>query len=259
MKSGREATNERPLSTTALSKPRPRFRLGCAGAAGKVQRDVHQPLHRHDWPGPGRVIGARPAAPAGPRLAPDLVRLAPADACAGQDFEVVAADQRGVGLSDKPEDGYDTGTLANDLVALMDALGHQRFAVVGCDTGMAIAYALAADHPEQVERLASARRPCPASLRRTRWFSRPRSTTGSGTSRSTSSQRDQRAARHGPRRDLLRCGVLPLRRDEEAARGDRRLLRRRLASDRRPCTAPSRSTVRSRLRLRRTKSARRGV
>jgi pimeloyl-ACP methyl ester carboxylesterase len=35
----------------------------------------------------------------------------------------------------------------------MDALGHQRFALVGHDTGMVIAYALAADHPERVDRL----------------------------------------------------------------------------------------------------------
>jgi pimeloyl-ACP methyl ester carboxylesterase len=71
-----------------------------------------------------------------------------------RDFEVVAVDQRGIGLSDKPEDGYDAGTLANDLVALMDALGHQRFAVVGVDTGMLIGYALAADHPDRVARVA---------------------------------------------------------------------------------------------------------
>src|ERR1044072_8272306 len=38
-----------------------------------------------------------------------------------RDFQVVAVDQRGIGLSDKPQDGYDTGTLANDLVALMAA------------------------------------------------------------------------------------------------------------------------------------------
>ena len=38
----------------------------------------------------------------------------------------------------------------------MDALGHQSFSVVGHDTGMDIAYALAADHPGRVERLAVA-------------------------------------------------------------------------------------------------------
>jgi pimeloyl-ACP methyl ester carboxylesterase len=75
------------------------------------------------------------------------------------DFSVVAVDQRGMGLSDKPEDGYDTGTLANDLAALMTELGHERFAVAGHDTGMVISYALAADHPERVARLVAAEIP----------------------------------------------------------------------------------------------------
>ena len=69
-------------------------------------------------------------------------------------FRVVAVDQRGIGLSDKPATGYDTGTQAADLVALMEALGHRRFAVVGHDTGFAVSYALAADHPERVTRAA---------------------------------------------------------------------------------------------------------
>jgi pimeloyl-ACP methyl ester carboxylesterase len=78
-----------------------------------------------------------------------------------RDFEVIAVDQRGIGLSDKPEDGYDTGTLANDLVGLMDALGHERFSVVGVDTGMLIGYALAADHPDRVVRVALGEAPLP--------------------------------------------------------------------------------------------------
>jgi pimeloyl-ACP methyl ester carboxylesterase len=78
-----------------------------------------------------------------------------------QDFTVIAVDQRGIGLTDKPEDGYDTATLANDLVALMDALGHQRFAVVGHDTGFTIGYALAADHPDRIDRVALAEIPGP--------------------------------------------------------------------------------------------------
>lgn len=71
-----------------------------------------------------------------------------------RDFTVVAADRRGAGLSDKPADGYDSATLADDMVALMSAVGHERFAVVGHDVGMWIAYALAADHPERVARVA---------------------------------------------------------------------------------------------------------
>jgi len=78
-----------------------------------------------------------------------------------RDFEVIAVDQRGIGLSDKPEEGYDTGTLADDLVGLMDALGHQQCAVVGVDTGLLIGYALAADHPERVGRLAVGEAPLP--------------------------------------------------------------------------------------------------
>jgi pimeloyl-ACP methyl ester carboxylesterase len=78
-----------------------------------------------------------------------------------RDFSVVAVDQRGIGLTDIPADGYDTATLAADLVALMDALGHRRFAVYGTDTGMPIAYALAADHRDRVERLAVAEAPLP--------------------------------------------------------------------------------------------------
>jgi pimeloyl-ACP methyl ester carboxylesterase len=78
-----------------------------------------------------------------------------------EDFEVIAVDQRGIGLSDKPKDGYDTATLANDVVALMAALGHQRFALYGTDTGMPIAYAVAADHPDRVERLVVSEAPLP--------------------------------------------------------------------------------------------------
>jgi pimeloyl-ACP methyl ester carboxylesterase len=70
-----------------------------------------------------------------------------------RDFRVIAVDQRGIGLTDKPTGGYDTASQADDMVALMAALGHRRFAVYGTDTGMPIAYALAADHPERVQRL----------------------------------------------------------------------------------------------------------
>jgi pimeloyl-ACP methyl ester carboxylesterase len=78
-----------------------------------------------------------------------------------RDFSVVAVDQRGIGLSGKPDGGYDTATLASDLVALMEALGHRRFALYGTDVGMPIAYALAADHPDRAERLAVSEAPLP--------------------------------------------------------------------------------------------------
>jgi pimeloyl-ACP methyl ester carboxylesterase len=52
-----------------------------------------------------------------------------------------------------PQDGYDATTLANDLIGVMDALGYDRFAATGHDTGMVIVYALAADHRDRLDRL----------------------------------------------------------------------------------------------------------
>lgn len=78
-----------------------------------------------------------------------------------REYEVIVPDQRGIGLSAKPEDGYDTATLANDLITLMDALDHERFAYVGCDTGMLIGYALAGDHPDRVLRAVLGEAPLP--------------------------------------------------------------------------------------------------
>jgi pimeloyl-ACP methyl ester carboxylesterase len=66
---------------------------------------------------------------------------------------VIVAEPRGIGLSDKPARGYDTGTLAADSVALMHAFGYDHFDMVGHDIGMWTGYALASDHPEVVDRL----------------------------------------------------------------------------------------------------------
>jgi pimeloyl-ACP methyl ester carboxylesterase len=78
-----------------------------------------------------------------------------------RDFTVIAVDQRGIGLTEKTRDGYDAGTLGDDLAALMTELGHQRFALVGHDTGYIISYALAADHRDRVARLVVAEIPGP--------------------------------------------------------------------------------------------------
>jgi pimeloyl-ACP methyl ester carboxylesterase/uncharacterized protein YbjT (DUF2867 family) len=69
-------------------------------------------------------------------------------------FTVIAADPRGVGVSDKPEGGYDSTTLAGDMFALMDALGHDSFAMVGHDIGMWVGYAMAHEQPGRIVRIA---------------------------------------------------------------------------------------------------------
>jgi haloacetate dehalogenase len=72
---------------------------------------------------------------------------------------VVAPDLRGYGESDAPPggprgEGYSKREMAAELVELMAALGHERFAVAGHDRGARVAYRLALDHPERVSTVA---------------------------------------------------------------------------------------------------------
>ncbi|MER8769597.1 alpha/beta hydrolase [Mesorhizobium sp. M0092] len=69
-------------------------------------------------------------------------------------FKTIAVDPRGIGQSSRPARGYDTATAAADLHGLMRLLGYARFQVVGHDIGKWIGYALAADFPDAVERVA---------------------------------------------------------------------------------------------------------
>lgn len=69
-------------------------------------------------------------------------------------FKVIAVDPRGLGISDKPVDGYDVDKLADDMFKLMDALGYERFAMAGHDIGVMVGYVMAATHPERLTRLA---------------------------------------------------------------------------------------------------------
>jgi haloacetate dehalogenase len=72
---------------------------------------------------------------------------------------VVAPDLRGYGGSRAPAGGphgesFSKRELAAELVELMRQLGFERFAVVGHDRGARVAYRMALDHPERLERLA---------------------------------------------------------------------------------------------------------
>jgi pimeloyl-ACP methyl ester carboxylesterase len=70
-------------------------------------------------------------------------------------YTVVAPDLRGFGYSDKPLEGFDVGTVAEDIRQVIAAFGRdkEKVRVVGHDVGSAVAYAWAAGHPEQVEQL----------------------------------------------------------------------------------------------------------
>ncbi len=64
---------------------------------------------------------------------------------------VLAPDLRGAGGSDKPAGGYDKKSMAQDIHALVQGLGHRKVRIVGHDIGLMVAYAYAAQYPDEVE------------------------------------------------------------------------------------------------------------
>jgi pimeloyl-ACP methyl ester carboxylesterase len=83
-------------------------------------------------------------------------------------LRLVMPDLRGFGASDKPQDvaDYTTEKLLADLFALADALGIERFALVGHDWGGAIAWAAAISGSPRIKRLAIINSPHPAIFQR---------------------------------------------------------------------------------------------
>jgi haloacetate dehalogenase len=76
-----------------------------------------------------------------------------------RNFTVVCADLRGYGRSGCPisaagHASYTKRAMAQDMVVVMEHLGFRRFSVAGHDRGGRVAYRLALDHPDRVERLA---------------------------------------------------------------------------------------------------------
>jgi pimeloyl-ACP methyl ester carboxylesterase len=118
-----------------------------------------------------------------------------------RDFQVIAVDQRGIGLSDKPEDGY--------------------------DTGMPIAYAVAADHRDRLDRLVVSEAPLPGVSPHAAAVPPPAAQRQVLAPRlQPAPRRGQRAARQGTGGHLLRRGVRRLGRDQQAPRRRRQVLHR---------------------------------
>jgi pimeloyl-ACP methyl ester carboxylesterase len=66
---------------------------------------------------------------------------------------VIAPDLRGFGQSATPEGGYTKAAMAQDIHALMKSLSYDRIRLVGHDIGLMVAYAYAAQYPDEVDRL----------------------------------------------------------------------------------------------------------
>ena len=68
-------------------------------------------------------------------------------------YRVLRFDNRGVGLTDKPEGPYTARLLADDTKALVDALGIGGFHMVGVSMGGMVAQEYALAHPEDLRSL----------------------------------------------------------------------------------------------------------
>ena len=108
--------------------------------------------------GHGRFLGAPRGARVGPRGAPAaLRRLLPECAplrrhCAEArgTFHVYAVTRRGVGASDRPSAGYDPKRRADDVLAVIDALGMRKPILVGNACGGDILHRLGGQHPDRL-------------------------------------------------------------------------------------------------------------
>lgn len=85
-----------------------------------------------------------------------------AERLAARGFRAVAPYLRGYAPTERPADGrYGAAALAEDVVGLIQALGHARALVVGHDWGAAAGYAAAVRDPERVARLVALSVPPP--------------------------------------------------------------------------------------------------
>jgi len=78
-----------------------------------------------------------------------------------KDHAIIVPDLRGLGLSSRPDGGYDKKNQAADIVGVLDALGVGTFELVTHDIGIMVGYAVAATYPERVGRWVAIDAPLP--------------------------------------------------------------------------------------------------
>lgn len=101
-------------------------------------------LHYRDWGGSGRQVvllhGLASSCHIWDLVAPQLA----------EDFAVIAVDQRGHGLSDKPDTGYDFASVSRDLLGVIKARGLDRPVIVGHSWGADVALEFSVANPDAV-------------------------------------------------------------------------------------------------------------
>lgn len=104
-------------------------------------------LHYLEWPGGSPAVMCLPGITANAHAFEGLAEeLSPR-------LRVIAVDLRGRGKSDKPADGYHIAAHVEDAAEVLRSLDIERAVVIGWSLGAKVALALAAIHPQLVERL----------------------------------------------------------------------------------------------------------
>jgi 3-oxoadipate enol-lactonase len=75
------------------------------------------------------------------------------DSPLADNFEILAFDQRGTGLTDKPDEAYTMAQYAQDAAVVMDAINRDSAHVVGVSFGGMVAQELAIRYPQRVRSL----------------------------------------------------------------------------------------------------------
>ena len=98
-------------------------------------------LHFRDWGGSGRSVvllhGLASTCHIWDLVAPILA----------EDFAVIAVDQRGHGISDKPDSGYDFANVSRDLLGVIEARNMEKPIIVGHSWGADVALEFAVAYP----------------------------------------------------------------------------------------------------------------
>ncbi|MDY0910849.1 alpha/beta fold hydrolase [Microbacterium sp. CFBP9034] len=74
---------------------------------------------------------------------------------------LIAPDLRGAGRTDAPSSGYDSATVARDVIALLDELGVDRVDLVAHDWSAIVGFDLCLDHPDRIRRYVAIAVPAP--------------------------------------------------------------------------------------------------
>lgn len=104
-------------------------------------------LRVREWPTDGPPIVLAHGLASNSRIWDDVAGLL------AERHHVVALDQRGHGLSDRPTDGYTFDKVVGDLLGLVDALNLERPVLVGHSWGGNVVLAFGAAHPDRLRGL----------------------------------------------------------------------------------------------------------